>query len=145
MLHVLAKMLTLSKLEKKDIKTFTPLMPHNENPLYKEWKDEIIFLHKIIPGSTDDSYGIYVAKLAGIPKSVVFRSKNILTALELKNDLKDKIRNTSSNETQLSLFTNIENKKNQEIITELELIDLNSLTPIKALNILNDLKSQLKR
>ena len=49
----------------------------------KEWEDKVIFLHKIIPGGSDDSYGIYVAKLAGMPESVIQRSKEILSQLEI--------------------------------------------------------------
>ena len=51
----------------------------NYNVAVREWKDKIIFMHKIVPGGSDDSYGIYVAKLAGIPESVIKRSKEILS------------------------------------------------------------------
>ncbi len=51
----------------------------NYNVAVREWKDKIIFMHKIIPGGSDDSYGIYVAKLAGIPEAVIRRSKEILS------------------------------------------------------------------
>ena len=49
----------------------------------REWNDEIIFLHKILPGAADKSYGIQVARLAGLPKVVVERAKSILSHLEL--------------------------------------------------------------
>ncbi len=64
----------------------------NYNVAVQEWKDEIVFLHKIVPGGTDDSYGIYVAKLAGIPQEVIQRAKQILSRLELSGKLHDKIR-----------------------------------------------------
>ena len=54
----------------------------NYNVAVREWKDKIIFMHKIIPGGSDDSYGIYVAKLAGIPEAVIKRSKEILSGLD---------------------------------------------------------------
>ncbi len=79
----------------------------NYNVSVKEWDNEVIFLHKIVPGSTDESYGIYVAKLAGIPREVIERSKQILTRLELSGKLHDKIRDRLSEETQLSLFTDV--------------------------------------
>ena len=76
----------------------------NYNVAVKEWRDEIIFLHKIVPGSTDDSYGIYVAKLAGIPLKVIERARSILTQLELQGTLKEKITSKPSLEDQLTLF-----------------------------------------
>ena len=115
----------------------------NYNVAVKEWKDEIVFLHKIIPGSTDDSYGIYVAKLAGIPKSVINRSKKILTQLELKGDLKNNLRNKPSDETQLNLFANNTDPVAKELKVAIEDIDINNLTPVEALNRINKLKEIL--
>ena len=114
----------------------------NYNVAVKEWKDEIIFLHKIIPGSTDDSYGIYVAKLAGIPKDIINRSKQILTHLELKNNLKEKLTAGSINETQFSLFSG--DPVAEKIKQDLENTDVNNLTPIAALNKLQELKDLLE-
>ena len=113
----------------------------NYNVAVKEWKDEIIFLHKIIPGSTDDSYGIYVAKLAGIPKEVIGRSKNILTQLELKNDVKGKI----DAESQLSLFAQKADPVLEKIKETLKALDINNLTPIEALNKIQEMKNNVKR
>jgi DNA mismatch repair protein MutS len=116
----------------------------NYNVAVKEWKDEIIFLHKIIPGGTDDSYGIYVAKLAGIPKKVVQRSKVILSQLEVYGNLKDKIRNKPLKEQQLSLFDSpVVDSAAKEIRESLESLDLNSLTPLEALNKLSELKRKV--
>lgn len=81
----------------------------NYNVAVKEWNDEIIFLHKIVPGGTDDSYGIYVAKLAGIPKEITQRAQKILMRLELSGKLHDRIRNHSTLESQLSLFNDGKN------------------------------------
>jgi len=113
----------------------------NYNVAVKEWKDEIIFLHKIIPGSTDDSYGIYVAKLAGIPKEVIDRSKKILTQLELQTNLKEKITNTPQHEEQLSLFSNQSNSDLEDIKSFLKEININTLTPLEALNKLQAIKN----
>ena len=57
----------------------------NFNVAVREWNDEIIFLHKILPGAADKSYGIQVARLAGLPKPVVERAKSILSHLELNS------------------------------------------------------------
>ena len=112
----------------------------NYNVAVKEWKDEIIFLHKIIPGSTDDSYGIYVAKLAGIPKNIIQRSRQILTQLELKNNIKKKITNGAPEE-QLSLFAG--DPVLEEIKSVIQAMNINSLTPIDALVKLKELKEKL--
>ena len=114
----------------------------NYNVAVKEWKDEIIFLHKIIPGSTDDSYGIYVAKLAGIPKEVIHRSKKILSQLELQTNLKEKLTNKPRKEEQLSLFTE-QDPLLEKMKTTIENIDINTLTPLDALNTLHQLKKDV--
>ncbi|MDO8580023.1 MAG: DNA mismatch repair protein MutS, partial [Candidatus Omnitrophota bacterium] len=116
----------------------------NYNVAVKEWKDEIIFLHKIVPGSSDDSYGIYVAKLAGIPGQVIQRAKQILTQLELKSDLKEGLKANYSNEHQLNLFASPDPIA-QEIKTELEKIDLNATTPLEALNKLQEWKEKIQK
>lgn len=112
----------------------------NYNVAVKEWKDEIIFLHKIIPGSTDDSYGIYVAKLAGIPKSIINRSRTILTQLELKGNLKERLTGPAEQEDQLSFFSERKDETAEEIKSALKTIDINSLTPLEALNKIQELK-----
>lgn len=112
----------------------------NYNVAVKEWKDEIIFMHKIIRGSTDDSYGIYVAKLAGISNTVIKRARQILSQLELKKDIKEDLKNNASQEDQLSLFATTPDPVLDNIKNTLESIDVNNLTPIEALNKLNELK-----
>ncbi|MDD5071086.1 MAG: DNA mismatch repair protein MutS, partial [Candidatus Omnitrophica bacterium] len=114
----------------------------NYNVSVKEWRDEIIFLHKIIPGGSDDSYGIYVAKLAGIPQSVLHRSKEILTELEINGNLKEKIKKTNKNEKQLSLFTANDSRLYEEFKKDLDAIDINALTPLEALNVLSQFKAK---
>ncbi|MGB8656536.1 MAG: DNA mismatch repair protein MutS [Candidatus Zixiibacteriota bacterium] len=106
----------------------------------KQWGDEIIFLRKIIPGGCDDSYGIHVARLAGIPKQVLERAKKILVELEEGKLLSDKPINTaiSPQSFQLSIFSAKENG----IIEELKKLDLDKLAPIEALNKLSELKKK---
>ncbi len=84
----------------------------NYNVAVREWHDELVFLHKIVPGPADKSYGIHVARLAGVPKEVVERSKQILARLE-KDHLDERGRpkwargrKRAKDETQLSLFGN---------------------------------------
>ena len=112
----------------------------NYNVAVKEWQDEIVFLHKIVPGSTDDSYGIYVAKLAGIPQAVIQRAKGILTHLELKNDLKENLKGNLSLEEQLNLFSAKADPKFERIQAMLEAVNVNQLTPLEALCKIQELK-----
>jgi len=116
----------------------------NYNVAVKEWKDEIVFLHKIIPGSTDDSYGIYVAKLAGIPRDVIDRSRQILTRLELQNNLKERIQFKPAGGNQLSFFSSsADNVTLEKIKSIIQAMDINSLTPLAALNKMQELREIL--
>lgn len=115
----------------------------NYNVQVKEWNGEVIFLHKIVAGGTDDSYGIYVAKLAGIPKEVIKRSEQILMRLELGSDLQEKIRKRTKDKEQLTLFVDGNRQTMEEIKKEILAVDLNLLTPLEALNKLHALKKRL--
>ena len=116
----------------------------NYNVAVKEWKDEIIYTHKIVPGSSDDSYGIYVAKLAGIPKDIIARSRQILTRLELQDNLKDQLKGGSASEEQLSLFTAKPDPVLEQVRSVIEEMDINRLTPLAALNEIQTLKNILE-
>jgi len=117
----------------------------------KEWKDDIIFLRKIIPGPSNQSYGIHVAKLAGIPRQVVDRAKEILFNLE-KKELDDsglpRIAYRSSkkrDKAQLFLFKeDKEQEKLKDIKEEIENCELSNFTPLDALNFLSQLKEKIK-
>ncbi len=117
----------------------------------KEWKGDVVFLRKIVPGPSDQSYGVHVAKLAGIPAAVIERAKEILFNLE-KQELDEsgqpKIAYRSSarrDRAQLLLFRE---DREQEVLREirdrLEDADLSSLTPLAALNFLSELQKKLK-
>ena len=110
----------------------------NFNVSIKEENNQILFLRKLIPGSSEHSFGIHVAKMAGVPKSVIKNANKILLNLE-KDRGQDKISNKKIQNNQLDFFT-IEDPISQEIKLELMKIDLDKLTPIDALVILNDLK-----
>lgn len=107
----------------------------------KEKGEDVIFLRKIVRGGTDESYGVHVAKLAGIPSSVTNRANKIMKELKEQNFIgKNQKENKKSNSSeQFDLF----NYKLGEIASELDKVNVNELTPIDALNILVKLKSKL--
>ncbi len=116
----------------------------NFNVAVREWKDHIIFLRKMVPGSTSRSYGIQVAKIAGIPDKVIARAKEILNNLE-NEDLDDLGRpriartlsdNDSNENAQLNLFGYNENR----VVKLLKKLDISSITPLEALVELDKIK-----
>jgi DNA mismatch repair protein MutS len=114
----------------------------NFNVAVKEWNEQIIFLRKVVEGSADKSYGIQVAKLAGIPSSVTDRAREILETLERKErDLVEETRRRgpTPQTRQLGLF----NSNEQSIIDALRALELDGLTPLEALNRLYELKQRL--
>ena len=107
----------------------------------REWKEDIIFLHKIVPGRSDRSYGIQVARLAGLPRAVVDRAREILTALE-RDELARGGRpsvsaSPSTSQQQLGLFQAPPDDHLRERIAAL---DVDRMTPIEALSLLAELK-----
>jgi DNA mismatch repair protein MutS len=115
----------------------------NCNVAVREWMDEIVFLHKIIAGGTDKSYGIHVAKLAGVPKPIIERSREILQDLEntfAKEASGEQLgRYKKSDADESSLFV----QKNKSILNKLASIDVNNLTPLEAINLLNQIKQEI--
>ena len=109
----------------------------------KEKGEDIVFLRKIVEGGTDESYGIHVARLAGVPKIVTKRADEILRTLERKsmiNGKKQEKENKKVVEGQFDMF----NFKLAEIAHEIDKINLNELTPIDALNTLVKIKEKMK-
>jgi DNA mismatch repair protein MutS len=120
----------------------------NYNVAVREWKDKIIFMHKIVPGGSDDSYGIYVAKLAGIPEDVIKRSKEILSELEIgpqagHSSLLGTHYPYTKKDKQLNLFIPSRPSNLDELRSSLEEIDINALTPMEALKKIDELKRKL--
>lgn len=108
----------------------------------KEHKSNIIFLRKLLPGGSEHSFGIHVAKLAGMPAKVVNRANEILKTLEnnrTQNGDKDKIKRVTEENLQLSFFQ-LDDPVLENIREELTKIDINTLTPIEALMKLNAIK-----
>jgi DNA mismatch repair protein MutS len=111
----------------------------NYNVSVKEWNDEVVFLHKIIPGPADRSYGIHVARLAGMPSLVIKRAKDILKELEARHlqILVDK---------QMSFFESLSVQKKKEfvpenkIMIELDRLDIDNITPLEALKLIAEWK-----
>ena len=112
----------------------------NYSVAVKEKGEDIIFLRKIVEGGTDESYGIHVAKLAGVPNDVVKRANKILSSLE-KGGVKIKESKESKKkvEGQMDLY----NLQFADIAYELDKVNVNELTPIDALNILVKLKGKI--
>ena len=109
----------------------------------KEKGEDVIFLRKIVKGGTDESYGVHVAKLAGVPKEVTKRANEILRGLERKSILGKKNLEKENKKVatgQLDMY----NYKLAELAHEIDKINLNELTPIDALNILVKMKDKIK-
>ena len=109
----------------------------------KEKGEDIIFLRKIVKGGTDESYGIHVAKLAGVPKVVTTKANEILRSLERKNILTNK-KVEKQDKKQVEGQFDMYNYKLAEIAHEVDKINLNELTPIDALNTLVRIKEKMK-
>ena len=124
----------------------------NYHVTVKEHREDIVFLRKIVPGPSDRSYGLHVARLAGIPRSVVDRAKEILLNLE-KQELDEeglpRIAYRSSkkrDKAQLLLFQKDRDQEAlEELREEIEKCDISSLSPLEALNLLSDLQKKVKK
>ncbi len=115
----------------------------NFNVLVREWHDQIIFLHKIAPGGTDKSYGIHVARLAGLPSEAIARSRIILAELE-KNFAREVKMPEIAGENR-KIETELFDSPILSVIDEIKSIDLNGITPLQAIQILSDFKSRLEK
>ncbi len=109
----------------------------------KEKGEDIIFLRKIINGGTDESYGVHVARLAGVPQIVTKKANEILQSLERKNVLNNKIIEKGTKQLEAADSVKIYNLKIAEVAHEIDRIDFNQLTPIDALNTLVRIKEKL--
>ena len=117
----------------------------NFNVSVKEIDKKIHFLRKLVKGGSEHSFGIHVAKVAGMPNKVIKRAENILLELE-KDDSLDRSKKINSNSNilnqQLSFFQ-LEDPILTEIRNEIEKLDVNSLTPVDALILLSEIKKKL--
>ncbi len=113
----------------------------NYNVSVKKRGDDIVFLKKIVPGGTDDSFGIEVAALAGVDNWIVKRAKEILKELETDGKIKIVTRIESDNSPQIS----IADFSTNEIVEKLKSIDVSTITPIEAMSILYELSNKAKQ
>jgi DNA mismatch repair protein MutS len=116
----------------------------NFNVSVKELKDNVLFLRKLTPGGSEHSFGIHVAKMAGMPQQVIHKANKILKKLEKSHsneELTDTLR-SAQNEMQLSFF-NLDDPLLERIKEEITHLDINTLTPVEALMKLNEIKRLL--
>jgi len=118
----------------------------NRNVAVKEWRDEIVFLRKIVDGATDKSYGIHVARLAGIPRAILDRAREILANLEAqalgpgdRPSFAPVREEDDGGFIQLDLFRN----QNDRVLDELRALQVDGMTPLEALQVLARLQRQL--
>ena len=118
----------------------------NAHVTAREWKDDIIFLHKILPGRSDRSYGIQVARLAGLPASVIARARDILVSLEhdeLARGGKPSLSGVPIVAQQQLGVCQAASPADEKLRERIREVDINRTTPIDALQILQELKKSL--
>jgi len=113
----------------------------NYHVAVKEEGNDLVFLRKIIPGATDKSYGIHVARLAGVPLKVTQRAKEILKEVENGSSIRGRGKD-SARYTQLMLFDSGDAMKESPVVEELKKLNVDAMTPIEALNTLAELKKK---
>jgi DNA mismatch repair protein MutS len=138
--HPELKATTLFATHYHELTQLADLLPgvRNYNIAVSEADNNVVFLHKIVPGGADRSYGIHVAQIAGLPRPVIQRAHEILRQLEISSGTT--LEKQEQEKGQLTLFP--ENNPLLEAFTDL---DINSLTPIEALNLLYDWKRRFFR
>ena len=126
-----------------ELTTLAERLPHvvNYHVAVAEQGDDVVFLHEIRPGGADRSYGIHVAQLAGLPRQVVSRANEIMRQLEQQSAENDTLSIDPNGPMQLDLF----NEGPDPIRQEIEGVDVNTMTPLEALNFLYALQQKAKR
>ncbi len=117
----------------------------NFNVSIKELKDNVIFLRKLVSGGSEHSFGIHVAKLAGMPTSVIHRANKMLKKLEQSHSsdaIKDKLKQAAEEDMQLSFFK-LDDPLLEDLKEEILAVNIDTLTPIEALMKLNEIKRML--
>ncbi|MBW8244439.1 DNA mismatch repair protein MutS [Muricauda oceani] len=141
-----AKAKTLFATHYHELNDMTNTFPRikNFNVSIKELEDNVLFLRKLVPGGSEHSFGIHVAKMAGMPQQVIQKANKILKKLEKSHateEVSDKLQ-ASQNEMQLSFF-NLDDPLLEEIKEEILHLDIDTLTPVEALMKLNEIKRLL--
>jgi len=152
--HIQCKAKTLFATHYHELNDMAAAMPRikNFNVSIKEIGNKVLFLRKLVPGGSEHSFGIHVARMAGMPTEVVKRAEEILAQLEQSHNnsnLTDKtkeIAKKTSKENNLQLsFIQLDDPLLEQIKQDLLKIDINTLTPIEALMKLNEIKQILKK
>ena len=112
---------------------------NNFNVSVKETNDNVIFLRKLVPGGSAHSFGIHVARMAGMPKQLIFSAKKILKKLEKSHQFNSNAKEKESDDFQLSFF-NLDNPKLEELKEDILALNIDELTPVEALIKLNEIK-----
>jgi len=116
----------------------------NYNVSVKELKNKVLFLRKLEPGGSAHSFGIHVAKMAGMPKNILQTASKKLKALEASHDLEERTESINENESSLQMtMFKLDDPLLEELRDEIKELDINSLTPIEALMKLNEIKRRL--
>jgi len=115
----------------------------NLNVAVREWQGDVIFLHKILLGGTDKSYGIHVAKLAGVPASILNRSSEILEELQATFQKEASGKHLARHKTAESGKDSLFVKKHKSILDKLADTDVDNLTPIQAINLLHEIRNRI--
>ncbi len=120
----------------------------NLNVSVREWEDRIVFLHRIVPGATDRSYGIHVANLAGMPPEVVKRANVLLGELSVSHEgdaaapmSEAAVRPNSKNSQQMGLFTEF---VQHPVIDEIKSLDINTISPMRAFELLREMRGRVE-
>ena len=116
----------------------------NYNVSVKELKDNVLFLRKLVPGGSAHSFGIHVAKMAGMPNLVVQKAQKILKKLEASHKTESTAEALKQDDLQLSIFK-LDDPILEEIRDEITNLDINTLTPVEALMKLNEIKKMVSR
>jgi DNA mismatch repair protein MutS len=117
----------------------------NYNVSVKELKDSVLFIRKLVKGGSAHSFGIHVAKMAGMPQTVILKAQKLLKKLE-KDHSGEVLNGVKSQKEELQMsFFNLDDPLLEEIKEEILNLDLNTLTPIEAMMKLNDIKKMLTK
>jgi DNA mismatch repair protein MutS len=114
----------------------------NFNVEVRQWKDKIVFLRRIVPGGASHSYGIQVARLAGLPEAVIARANEVLKTLEQDGPGSDSGRSASQNNDS-SHSSHLFEETEDQVRARLNSVDINRITPLEAINVLDELKRLL--
>ena len=120
----------------------------NLNVAVREWQDDVVFLHKIVAGAADKSYGIHVARLAGVPREVNERAKQILAQLEsdhLDENNRTKLARARQRHPKQDIQLTLFGPADHPLLDEIKRADLDNLTPMQAMQLISDWKATLSQ